>query len=47
MDDLIFFTGEELKLYAKNLDLYVGSANKPEVIKILKPFYAEGMLFDR
>ena len=42
VDDLIFFTGEELKLYAKNLDLYVGSANKPEVIKILKPFYAEG-----
>ena len=42
VDDLVFFTGEELKLYAKNLDLYVGSANKPEVIKILKPFYAEG-----
>ena len=42
VDNLIFFTGEELKLYAKNLDLYVGSANKPEVIKILKPFYAEG-----
>ena len=42
VDDLIFFTGEELKLYAKNLDLYVGSSNKPEVIKILKPFYAEG-----
>ena len=42
VDDLIFFTAEELKLYAKNLDVYVGSANKPEVIKILKPFYAEG-----
>ena len=42
VDDLIFFTGEELRLYAKNLDIYVGSANKPEVIKILKPFYAEG-----
>ena len=42
VDDLIFFTGEELRLYAKNLDLYVGSSNKPELIKILKPFYVEG-----
>ena len=42
VDDLIFFTGDELKLYAKNLDLSVGTSNKPELIKILKPFYVEG-----
>ena len=34
VEDLTFFTGGELKLYAKNLDLYVGSSNKPEMIKI-------------
>ena len=42
VEDLTFFTGEELKLYAKNLDLYVGSSKKPEVIKILEPFYHQG-----
>ena len=42
VEDLIFFTLDELKLYAKNLDLYVGSSNKPEMIKILKPFYEQG-----
>ena len=42
VEDLSFFTGEELKKYAKNLDLYVGSSNKPEVLKILKPFYEQG-----
>ena len=42
VEDLSFFTGDELKQYAKNLDLYVGSSNKSEVIKILKPFYEEG-----
>ena len=42
VEDLTFFTGEELKLYAKNLDLSVGSSKKPEMIKILKPFYEQG-----
>lgn len=42
VEDLSFFTCEELKLYAKNHDIYVGSSNKPEMIKILGPFYEQG-----
>ena len=42
VEDLTFLTGAELKVYAKNLDLYTRSSNKPEMIKILKPFYEQG-----
>ena len=42
VEDLTFLTGAELRLFARNLDLYMRSSNKPEMIKILKPFYEQG-----
>ena len=42
VEDLTFFTADELKLYAKNLDLFMGSANKAVMVKILQPFYEQG-----
>ena len=37
-----FWTGLEAKQFAKNLDVTVGSSNKPGVLKMLKPLYDEG-----
>ena len=42
VDDLSFWTGLEAKQLARNLDVNVGSSNKPEVLKMLKPLYDEG-----
>ena len=42
VDDLSFWTGIEAKQFAKDLDIDVGSSNKPAVIEKLKPFYKEG-----
>ena len=42
VEDLSFFTGQELRQYAKNLDLHVGSSNKPKLLQILTPFYEQG-----
>ena len=42
VDDLSFWTGLEAKQLARNLDVNVGSSNKPDVLKMLKPLYDEG-----
>ena len=42
VDDLSFWTGIEAKQFAKDLDIDVGSSNKPVVLEKLKPFYKEG-----